>query len=216
MTASVVAGPAIRALTRTPTQSQQDFRLLIDVLCRPGTVRALELAARPDVPAAAVVAAGLADVEVSLAVLEDGERWAAALHSATGASTAPLATAQLVVALRTPMAPEILALARGDALHPELGSRLVIAVSALGEPDAPVTLHLRGPGVVDENELRISGIPADVLEALSLANAEFPAGVDTFLVAADGRVAALPRSSRIRIETCEKPSTEGSGTEGEH
>jgi alpha-D-ribose 1-methylphosphonate 5-triphosphate synthase subunit PhnH len=155
------------------------------------------------VPPAAVVAGGLADVDVALAVLTDtpADPGPAALYAATGASQAPPATAHLVVALRTPTPAEILALARGDALHPEFGCRLIIAVEALGAAQSPVTLRLQGPGVDGESELGITGVPAGVFEALVAANAEFPAGVDTFLVAADGKVAGLPRSTRIQIDT---------------
>jgi alpha-D-ribose 1-methylphosphonate 5-triphosphate synthase subunit PhnH len=194
-------GPVIRLVTRTPAQSQQDFRTLIDVLGRPGTIAALDVPV--GVAPAAVVAGGLADVDVALAVLTDtpGDPGPAALYAATGASEVPLASAHLVVALRTPTPAEILALARGDALHPEFGCRLILAVEALGAAGSPVTLRLQGPGVDGESELRITGVPAAVFEALAAANAGFPAGVDTFVVSADGKVAGLPRSTRIQIDT---------------
>ncbi len=195
-------GPVIRLITRTPEQSQQDYRTLIEVLGRPGTIAALNVPSEK-VPPAAVVAGGLSDVDVSLAVLAEtaDDPCATALYAATGASEAPLATAQLVVALRTPTPAEILALARGDALHPEFGCRLILAVAALGNAESPVILRLKGPGVDGENLLGVTGVPAAVFEALAAANAEFPAGVDTFLVSAAGDVAGLPRSSRIQIET---------------
>jgi alpha-D-ribose 1-methylphosphonate 5-triphosphate synthase subunit PhnH len=199
-------GPVIRLVTRTPSQSQQDFRTLIDVLGRPGTIKSLDVPeelAEYSVPPAVLVAGGLADVDITLAVLSDrpADPCAVALYAATGASEAPPATAQLVVALRPPTPAEILGLARGDALHPEFGCRLILAVTTFEESASALRVRLQGPGVDGQSELRITGVPAGVFEALAAANNEFPAGIDTFLVSADGKVAGLPRSSRIRIDT---------------
>ncbi|MFD0647648.1 phosphonate C-P lyase system protein PhnH [Streptomyces malaysiensis subsp. malaysiensis] len=92
----------IRALRRTPQQSQLDFTALLDVLARPGRVRRLAV---PDAaPAAAVAACGLIDVEVPVHVLTDPDpdsaAWADAVYAATGAQRAELPAARTVIALR--------------------------------------------------------------------------------------------------------------------
>jgi alpha-D-ribose 1-methylphosphonate 5-triphosphate synthase subunit PhnH len=193
-------GQLVRTLIRTSQQSQRDFRALLHALARPGTLHRLDMAAAsPPVPAAAVAAAGLADVEVSMAVLaEDGDPVAAALHAATGAPAVSLIRADLVVALRPPQPAEVRVLRQGDPLHPEHAARLVVAVPRLGGPAADLTVQLRGPGIRDACELRVSGLPAEVFDELASA-ARFPCGVDTFLVADDGTVAGLPRSAEIRV-----------------
>ncbi|MFI7614593.1 phosphonate C-P lyase system protein PhnH [Nonomuraea terrae] len=218
-------GAYVRAVTPTAARAQADFRVLLDVLSRPGV---LGRVGRGDGPAALAVAAGLADVEVPTAVLTapGEEHWAQALHLGTSAPPAAPQAARMVVALRPPAAEEVAALPRGDALHPEFGARLIAAVTALegegpvpsapeGEgpvPSAPevagargpeVVLTLSGPGVPAARRLRVAGLPPEVFAALAAANADFPAGVDTFLVAADGTVAGLPRSTRIEIENGE-------------
>ncbi|MEW2360122.1 phosphonate C-P lyase system protein PhnH, partial [Spirillospora sp. NPDC029432] len=77
----------------------------------------------------------------------------------------------------------------------------VQAVDALDEGGGGdgVTLALSGPGVPGERRLTVRGLPAAYFRALADANAAFPAGIDTFLVAPDGTVAGLPRSVHLTI-----------------
>lgn len=200
MSVTAVRGERVRALTRGPRESQADFRVLLDALARPGTIGRLDVPA--GVPAALVPAAGLADVEVPTAVLAGAgeEGWAGALYAATGAPPASPETARMVVALRPLGAGEIAVLPRGDALAPELGTRLILAVPSLDPfPGEGVTVELTGPGVPGTRWLRVTGVDAAVLGALAEANASFPAGIDTFLVDAGGRLAGLPRTTRVRV-----------------
>jgi alpha-D-ribose 1-methylphosphonate 5-triphosphate synthase subunit PhnH len=206
-------GVHVRAVTPTAAQAQADFRALLNVLSRPGVLDAVK---HGDGPATLAVAAGLADVEVPTSVLTapGEEHWARALHLATSAPLAPPETARMVVALRPPSVAEIAALTRGDAMHPEHGARLVAAVATLaqhlgdrqdgrevsGTEESEVVLALSGPGVPGTRRIRVTGLPGEVFTALAAANADFPAGIDTFLVAGDGTVAGLPRSTRIEIE----------------
>ncbi|MFG2884696.1 phosphonate C-P lyase system protein PhnH [Streptomyces sp. NPDC048297] len=195
------AADRIRALRRTSRASQRDFDALLDVLARPGRVRTLEV---PEgVPAVAVAACGLLDVEVHTHVLAGpgDTEWAESLHAATSAPRAELPRARTVVALRPVTAEDVDALDVGTPLAPENGARLFASVDALdGEGPHDVDLLLSGPGVPDgtERRLRVRGLEPAVLDALARANASFPCGVDVFLVAADGRVAGLPRTTRVR------------------
>ncbi|MEV0612945.1 phosphonate C-P lyase system protein PhnH [Nonomuraea sp. NPDC050404] len=209
-------GVHVRAVTPTAARAQADFRALLNVLSRPGELDTVGRGdgsgngrARGDGPAVLAVAAGLADVEVPTAVLTapGDEHWERALHLGTSAPPAPPHEARMVVALRPPAAAEIAALTKGDALHPEHGTRLLIAVEGLSRADGnvpgEVVLTLSGPGVPGTRRLRVGGLPREVFEALVEANDGFPAGIDTFLVTADGTVAGLPRSTRIEIENGE-------------
>jgi alpha-D-ribose 1-methylphosphonate 5-triphosphate synthase subunit PhnH len=205
-------GRFVRALTLPPGTAQADFRALLAALARPGTLETIT--PTPGTPPVLAVAAGLADVEVPLCVLtadgQDGRRdqedQARALHMATSAPVADLGDARLVVALRPPSEEEVAALRRGDALHPEHGARLVLAVDELSTPGDVGTgtvLTLTGPGVPGYRRIRVAGPPPEVFRALAAASSAFPAGVDTFLVAADGTVAGLPRSTHVSIENGE-------------
>lgn len=196
---SMTAG-LVGALTLAPDTAQTDFRALLGALARPGTLNTITLV--PGVPPALTVAAGLADVEVPLCVLADEperER-VRALHLATSAPAAALGAARMVVALRPPTEDEVATLPRGDALHPEHGARLILAVTGLSAAEGPGTvLTVAGPGVPGTRRIHVAGPPPEVFHALATANAVFPAGVDTFLVANDGTVAGLPRSAHISI-----------------
>lgn len=196
MTAPVALGygEAIRRIGRAPADSQRDYRQLIEVLGRPGTLGRIDTV--DGVPPVVTVAAGLADVDVTVAVLD--EEWDRLFFAATGARRAGLGHAQQVVATRPMTAAQVGEVERGDALHPERGARLFVAVAGFGG-GREVRVLLSGPGVVGEAELAVSGTGPEFFEALSAANSAFPAGVDTFLVAPDGRIAAIPRSAAIRV-----------------
>ncbi|MBI0385230.1 phosphonate C-P lyase system protein PhnH, partial [Streptomyces albiflaviniger] len=49
-----------------------------------------------------------------------------------------------------------------------------------------------------ERHLAVRGLIEETAAALAAANAAFPCGMDVFLVAADGSVAGLPRTTRVR------------------
>ena len=195
--------------------SQRVFRVLLDALCRPGTVMPLTTtsATADVVPSALLVPMALAGVEVALAVLAPPESpaWANSVAGATGASVVALERADIVVGLRAPSPEEIRSLRRGSDESPELGARLVLTCAGLDDgsvatgSDRRVLLDISGPGVAGRRRLGVEGLPVEVFETLILVNREFPLGVDTFLVAsgqADGSalVAGLPRSSRVRID----------------
>lgn len=193
---SGVAELAARARLDTHA-SQRTFRALLDALARPGRVGALEL--RAPVPPALLPALALADVDVTTCLLtrrgEDTD-WQAVLTTATGAVAAELEEADIVVALRAPTPDEVRSLRRGRADAPELGACLTLAFRRLG---AGLWLGLRGPGVPGAERLLVEGLEPEVFEALAAANRRFPAGVDAFVVAEDGAVAGLPRSTDLTV-----------------
>jgi alpha-D-ribose 1-methylphosphonate 5-triphosphate synthase subunit PhnH len=54
-----------------------------------------------------------------------------------------------------------------------------------------------GPGVPGSRSFGVTGLDTAVLAAIGEANQGYPAGVDTWLVAGDGTVIGLPRSSTL-------------------
>lgn len=190
-------GERARAARLRPLAARHAFGLLLDTLARPGTIAHLDVPA--SVPAALLPAATLADVEVTLAVLDDGG-WAEAVYAATGSPPADLPDADIVLALRRITADEVASLRRGSAEAPERGARLVAAVDALHAGDGALRLSLTGPGVPGRRAVAVDGLDAAAVSALAAANAEFPAGVDVHLVAADGALVSIPRSASVRID----------------
>ena len=122
-------GERANAVRLNPFAAQRVFGLLLDSLARPGTLARLEVP--PGVPPALLPAVALADVEVPLTILDGETGWAEPVYAVTGAPPAPLAGADMVVALQPLASAEVATLRRGTPDAPERGARLVMAVERL-------------------------------------------------------------------------------------
>lgn len=188
-----------------PGESQRVFRALLDALAHPGRSYELPADIRGRAPMAVVPLLALADLEVTVAVEPDPDGWAAALTLATGAPARSLTDAEWIAFLEPPGADVLATLDRGSAYAPERGTRIVIAAGSLtapGESEASggaTVVRLTGPGVDGHATFAVDGIDGDMFGALARINAEFPAGIDTWLVTDDGTVVAIPRSSTIDV-----------------
>jgi alpha-D-ribose 1-methylphosphonate 5-triphosphate synthase subunit PhnH len=179
--------------------SQRTFRALLEALAHPGRIVPLPAQVTGEAPPALAVPLALADLGQAVAVVgTDARRWAERLSDTTSCSIGAAAEADQVVVLDGATAALVGSLRRGTPLAPEQGCRLTLGCATLGEGD--LRLGLEGPGVADRTEVLVSGVPAEVIEALVAANASFPAGIDTFLISAGGQVVGLPRSLTIDIE----------------
>ena len=199
----------------TGARSQRAFRILLDSLSRPGTIHTIDaVGLPPGVPAPLLLPLALADVEVGVAVLsgDPDDPWTRFLVDVTGSRPVPVPDAAIVVLLGGFTAQDVLSLRRGTDESPEGGARVAMVCRSLrvlddaddtesdAAVDGEIEVTLRGPGVDGSVRLAIAGLPVDVLDALAVANAGFPSGVDTWLVTPDGTVAAVPRSSHLSIE----------------
>jgi len=189
-----------------PDESQRTFRVLVDALSQPGRLFRLPDAVLGRAPAALVPLLAIADIEVAVAVTPDPDGWADVLTVTTGAPVSETCDAEWVAFLDAPTPQQLQALDPGSAYAPERGTRIVVAVGSLdaidgrrdAEPAAAVVV-LRGPGVPGSRVLAVGGVDADVFAAVAAINADFPAGIDTWLVTADGTIAGLPRSTTIDV-----------------
>jgi alpha-D-ribose 1-methylphosphonate 5-triphosphate synthase subunit PhnH len=176
--------------------AQRTFRAVLDALARPGVPAALPAG---DVPPALLPVLALADLDTPACVLGDtvddetgGGAWAGALVTATSAPVVPLGAARLVAALRPLATGELGAVRTGSAAAPEEAALVALAVPAL---DGGPPLALSGPGVDGTRTVAPRGLPADLVTAR--AATAYPAGADMLLVAPDGAVLGIPRSTRI-------------------
>lgn len=200
--------PAIAHLD--PAASQRIFRRLLDAFAHPGRIVDLDGGgSNPMIDPVLLPVLALADLEVLVHVIDEPERAAdlsRLVTRSTGASTdTTLETADMVVASGTIDAGLIARCRTGDAWRPEVGARLSLrctrvwaALADVGD-GADLVLRLTGPGARDGRIVGVAGVSADVFEAIDLANADHPAGVDTWLIDGVGRCVGLPRSCRIEL-----------------
>ncbi|MGP4020143.1 phosphonate C-P lyase system protein PhnH [Saccharopolyspora sp. 5N708] len=167
-----------------PQLAQLVFRAVLDALARPGEVRHL-----PDspMPAPLLPVLALADLDTPVHV----DNWADVVRTQTGAPIVQRSGARLA-ALLEPL-DELSGFPVGSAAAPEDAALVSLAVQGF---DAGPLLRLSGPGVPGQRRLRVSGLPADfVAQRRNLI--DFPAGIDLLLVAPDGGLVGLPRSTRV-------------------
>jgi alpha-D-ribose 1-methylphosphonate 5-triphosphate synthase subunit PhnH len=199
---NLAAGTAILpGFADAPVDSQVVFRTLLDALAHPG--RVYELDVQCGVPAGlspAMTAALLTLVDI------DAPLW---LPSGTGAdagrflrfhcSSHIMQEPRLASFVAVPGGygmPALVDCSQGDPAYPDRSATLIIEVESL-ESGAP--LRLTGPGIEDEQTLRIQGLPGDFLEQWQANTLRFPLGVDVIFTAGR-RVCGLPRTCRMSRE----------------
>jgi alpha-D-ribose 1-methylphosphonate 5-triphosphate synthase subunit PhnH len=179
--------------------AQAAFRVVMDAMARPGTIRRLAgiAAPAPLSATAAAVALTLLDYETPFwldAPLTDGGEAARFISFHTGARvTADPAAAAFAFVAAPAAAPPFARFAQGSAEYPDRSTTLVLQVARLSEDDGMV---LRGPGTAGTRRLKASPLPANFLDQLADNRAQFPRGIDILLAAPDA-VAGLPRSLQV-------------------
>jgi alpha-D-ribose 1-methylphosphonate 5-triphosphate synthase subunit PhnH len=204
----------------TPGGAQAVFRATLDVLARPGTVRRLPSAAdeplAAHVPAALLPLLALADLSTPVCVLDEEDAgngdvatvWDEIVRVATNAPRAPLGAARLVAALRPLTTGELAGLRTGTAAAPEDGALACLAVAGIATATDPGREHdsadrllrLSGPGVPGTRAVAVTRLPAGFAAARRGLVASFPAGADLLLIAPDGAMTGLPRTTTLHEE----------------
>lgn len=182
--------------------AQAHYRLLLDSMARPGKINVmprLELTTPQGIHATgALVGFALLNSDVSFYV--DGpmaEDVSLYLLVNTSARPAEAEAADYVYLNGTAAAEILYRLKTGTLPYPESSATVIAAVEELGG-ETGLVLTLSGPGVDGERQLSVAGIDTALLEALVTINAEFPLGIDLVLTDPAGRIACIPRSSRVR------------------
>ena len=197
-------------------RAQRAFRCVLDAFAHPGTVH--EMASAPEHPARpASLDAPLelltrlfVDQAVTFCVADsEADAAAAYLTSETHARRVPLRDADFVVVparADAQTACEAVAEAcRGTLISPEKGATVLMGCARLadvpesGEVAEPAVhvVALRGPGVECENRFAVDR--ADWVRAREARGDVFPCGIEIVLVDPDGRIVAIPRSSRATL-----------------
>lgn len=188
-------------------ESQAVFKVMLDTLARPGSIRTLPSAIVARFPSVLAPIVVLADVETGVHVADtETFVWGEAVTSATGARSTSVAEADLVAIPidAVDRVDSIIELTRsGSAFSPESGARVVIAVHDIRSRGigarSGVNLVLTGPGVDGESVICVDGLTESAITTWRRINSRFPAGVDVWLVTDDGRTIGVPRSTHIEI-----------------
>lgn len=189
-----------QAILFTPSarDAQANFREALDCLSRPGSIGKLTSAAFPAPRArhAYALLLALADQEVSIAVSGGDETLARFASLGTGSRQADWQKALYVLCLQDPDE-QLLTLRRGTDELPEDGATAILCVQSLAEGQ---DLRLSGPGIDGNVSLSVSGLSATSVVARNQACESYPLGIDLFLVDPEGRLAGIPRTTRITME----------------
>ncbi|RDU96187.1 phosphonate C-P lyase system protein PhnH [Trinickia dinghuensis] len=194
----------VRGFADPVHDAQASFRVLLDVLARPGTIGSIDVALDDDVhrqwPAAAFAAMlTLVDFSTPVWLQAPDAALAQAIRFHTGAPLADESDeAAFAYIVDGENMPPLDAFSLGTPESPQNSATLLIRAAAL-EGGRPLTLS--GPGIRSSVGIAPAGI-ADTFwhERASLA-AHAPCGIDCYLVC--GRsVIGIPRTTRVEVNSC--------------
>lgn len=184
---------------------QNIYRKVLNTMSRPGQLENiaavsaklnLEIAASKNLTALLLT---LLDGEVRFCFVAQADKKAAdKINQLTYAAQVAAAEADYLVVTNQTTAQELqtaLAAARiGTLSDPHESATVILEVDSLTDG---VELLLSGPGIKDTNKLQLV-VKHDWLAARNQKVAEFPLGIDLILLDAQGNMACLPRTTKIK------------------
>lgn len=179
----------------------QTFRVILDVLARPGTVGDVTVPAETPKglsDSAAAIVLTLADyaAPVWLAPSLSTGAITSYIQFHTGALITPEPKQAAFAILETVSHGfDVNAFHPGTQQYPDRSTTLILQVDEL---DAGASVELTGPGIDGSTTFKASGLPTKFWIEMQKNNAKFPLGVDVIL-AAPGKIAAIPRSTTIKV-----------------
>jgi alpha-D-ribose 1-methylphosphonate 5-triphosphate synthase subunit PhnH len=179
--------------------SQRIFRGVLDAMSHPGRIVApavADAAAGPLHPATEAVCLALVDFETPL-WLDAAGRSADVIAHLRFHCGCPIvdepAHARFAVVVDPARMPELERFDPGTDEYPDRSATVIVQVGALS---GGAGRRLTGPGIQSEVRLDAPGLPEHFWASLRANHDRFPRGVDVLLTAG-GRLAALPRTTRV-------------------
>lgn len=189
-----------RGFSDLAVESSQAFRSIMQAMARPGRIQPLGgnlSPPEPMLPATAAIALTLCDFQTPL-WLSPRLRNARVMQYLRFHSGAPIGAeaeaAQFIFASTEDAVPAPSRLLHGSHEYPDRSATLVLQVQAF----VPGAVELTGPGIRGSESFGAAGLGTDFWQAMAQNHARFPVGIDV-IFAAPGMVAALPRSTAIRL-----------------
>jgi len=179
--------------------AQACFRAVLDATAHPGRIVTVA-GVLPDGaalgPAARAIGLTLCDIDTPIWLDAASAAEAGYLAFHCGAPQAPsLAEARFGFIADPGALPPLADFALGTDEYPERSATLVIEVAGLAENAGAI---LRGPGILGERRLAVSGLPARFWAERAALAELFPRGLDV-LFTSGRRLAALPRSTDVLV-----------------
>lgn len=179
-------------------QEHATFRVVLQAMSHPGTPCQLpgqESVSGEHAPLIQLLSC-LINNEVSFAIVGDEcGSLATDLTRHTGTPRSDIGESDFVIAARGTTAGLLSRVKRGTLEYPDGGATLVYLVDDIaGEGGAA---ELSGPGVNGTVRPLFIGLSAAELRRLRDINAEYPLGVDAMFLDTTGKIACIPRSTRI-------------------
>lgn len=177
-------------------REHEAFRNLLQAMARPGTVRALAGGVGGGEAALDLLLDCVLDGESSLAVLDGPEApLAEAAGRRNGCRRTEAGSADFVLAGPEGGGSRLASLRLGEPDYPDRSATVVYRVARLEE--AGGSWKWTGPGIADEIRPLVEGLPDAEWHHLRMVNSVYPMGVDCVFVDKAGRIAAMPRSTRL-------------------
>ena len=174
------------------------FRQVLQAMSHPGTSSRLATPVTMTSEHASLIQmlGCLMDNEVTFSVIgDDVGTLATTLCLHTGSSQTDIGTSDFVIATRGTTDGKLSHLKRGTLEYPDKGATLIYLVDEIAEEGG--TAELSGPGIKGTVSPLFLGLAAAELAGLREVNAEYPLGVDAMFLDTNGRIACIPRSTRI-------------------
>jgi alpha-D-ribose 1-methylphosphonate 5-triphosphate synthase subunit PhnH len=174
------------------------FRIILQAMSHPGTTCQLPIPeSMSDEHAMLIRMLGcLMDNEVTFSIIGNvNSNLAAALSLHTGSAQADIEVSDFIIATRGTTIGQLSRIKRGTLEYPDKGATLVYLADEIAEEGG--TAELSGPGINGIARPMFTGLAASELAGLREVNAEYPLGVDAIVLDTFGRIACIPRSTRI-------------------
>jgi alpha-D-ribose 1-methylphosphonate 5-triphosphate synthase subunit PhnH len=179
--------------------SQRVFRAAMNAMARPGSIVDVDAGLAPPEPltaGAAALALALCDYETPLwrdaAMSNDATRDYLRFHTGAPIVAASEKAAFALVASSLGL-PDLNGFSLGSLEYPDASTTLIVQVRSFTSGEG---WRLRGPGIDGETLFEAAPLPGDFIARRAALLQLFPRGLD-FLFVADGRAAALPRTTLI-------------------
>ncbi|MGL4346365.1 MAG: phosphonate C-P lyase system protein PhnH [Cellulosilyticaceae bacterium] len=182
---------------------QQTYRKVLQAMSRPGEITDLSSEAQQFAKeegcyqGTLLLMRMLLDAEVSFHRVTKGQWTAAQIESLTYAKAVALEEADFVFVQEDATCAQrietIAAMKVGDLINPHQSATVIMEVACLSDA---AQIILEGPGIKSSNPLSVGGA-IGWLEERALKNKEYPMGIDMIFVDPYGKVACLPRTTKV-------------------